>query len=303
MKRENTIQNGRRAVALGLFDGVHVGHRKVIGYTAELEKNGLIPTVFTFNNETIGIKHNQMLEYIYSDAYKAELMKNLGICEIYSSDFNTLKDMNGEEFASEILVNRLNAGYVICGRDFHFGKNAVCGGKELAELGRQYGFSVSITDDVQICGKTVSSNAIRAHLKNGEVDVLPELLGDEYTVSGEVVYGNQIGRTLDFPTINQPYKKGQLVPKHGVYSSSVKIDGKSYKSVTNIGVKPTIEGERAPLAETHIIDYSGNLYGMTLDVKIKEFMRSEQKFSSFGALKSAVMADIEYCKKTNLSKE
>lgn len=286
----------KRAAALGLFDGVHIGHREIAAQSAAQAGNGLIPSVFTFISGTIGEKRGEPLEYIYTEAYKRKQLKALGIEEIYSESFDNLRDMSGEEFVSEILVRRMNAGYIICGRDFRFGKGASCGFNELSELGRKYGFTAAAAEDVKSNGRTVSSKEIRELLKSGNPVRAAELLGDEYTVSGEIVHGKEIGRALDFPTVNQIYEPGQLVPKHGVYASQIELSGRLYDSVTNIGVKPTIDGERMPLAETHILDFSGNLYGSYAEVKIKRFMRSEMKFDSLRALKAAIEADIEHCR-------
>ncbi len=286
----------KRAAALGLFDGVHIGHRRVIQNAVLSAEKGFIPSVFTFGGGTLGEKRGAPVEYIYSDCYKEKLLKSLGISEIFSEDFGGLRDMSGEEFAEKILVNRLDAGYVVCGRDFRFGRGASCGVNELAELGRRYGFEVCISEDVSFEGAKISSKGIRELLKEGCPAKAAELLGGDYTVYGEVVYGKQIGRTLDFPTINQHFGEGQLVPRFGVYATQTVIDGRTYSSVTNIGVKPTIEGGRAPLAETHILDYSGNLYGKTLAVAVKKFLRQEMKFNSLAELKSAIQSDIEQCR-------
>ncbi|MBE6862703.1 MAG: riboflavin biosynthesis protein RibF [Ruminococcus sp.] len=289
-------ENRKRAIALGLFDGVHIGHRRVIQSAVSAAEKGFIPSVFTFGGGTLGEKRGAPVEYIYSDRYKEKLLESLGICEIFSEDFGNLRDMSGDEFAEKILADRLSAGYVVCGRDFRFGKGASCGVNELAELGRRYSFEVCISEDVSFEGEKISSKSIRELLKDGKPERSSELLGGDYTVFGEVVYGKQIGRTLDFPTINQHFGEGQLVPRFGVYATQTVIDGKAYYSVTNIGVKPTIEGGRAPLAETHILDYSGNLYGKTLAVAVKKFLRQEMKFNSLAELKSAISADIERCR-------
>lgn len=284
------MQISKRAVALGIFDGVHLGHRAVMKMT---ENNG-IPAVFTFNNTSLRTKQGRMIEYIYTDVQKAAIIGSLGIKEIFSEDFSGLRDMSGEEFAREILAKRLNASSVSCGGDFRFGYRASCGIAELSELGRKYGFSVKIAEDVTVDGEIVSSNNIRRLLKDGDPERASRLLGGYYIVSGEIVHGRQIGRTLDFPTVNQLFCEGQLVPKFGVYASSVLIDARHYESVTNIGVKPTVGGEQAPLAETHIIGFSGDLYGRSLNVELRSFIRPEMRFDSLDELKEQIARDASY---------
>lgn len=280
----------KRAVALGIFDGVHLGHREVM----RLTENSGIPAVFTFNNTSLHTKQGRMIEYIYTDEQKAALIRELGIRDILSEDFSDIHDMSGEEFAENILAGKLKASSVACGRDFRFGRDASCGINELVVLGRKYGFEVRVAEDVLYGGKAVSSGRIRSLLSEGNVTEAAELLGRSYMISGRIVHGRQIGRTLDFPTVNQLFSEGQLLPRFGVYASSVLIDGRHYESVTNIGVKPTIEGERSPLAETHIIDFSGDLYGRELNVELRGFIRSEVKFNSLEELKEQISRDISY---------
>lgn len=288
------METNKKAVALGLFDGVHTGHRTVIGKAAAMTSKGLTSAVFTFDITSIPEKQGRTVEYIYGNEYRKKLIGSMGISpeNIFSFDFSEIKDMCGEEFVKHILAEKLNTAYVVCGKDFRFGKNASCGVNELFALGKKFGFSVETAEDVKISGENISSNRIRSCLKNGDILSANELLGNSYTVSGEVVDGNHIGRTINFPTINQNYLKGQIVPAYGVYRTSVTIDGKIYDSVTNVGIKPTVEGTRNPLAETHILNYSGNLYGCNIETAFCEFIRPETKFPSIDALKAQIMRDI-----------
>ena len=200
---------------------------------------------------------------------------------------------SGEEFAREILAGRMRAVHVCCGEDFRFGKMASCGAVELKSFGERFGFEVEIVGEVDIGGSAVSSSRIRALLLKGDIISANSLLGSDYFISVEVSDGNHIGRTMNFPTINQKFENGQLVPKYGVYSTITYADGQEYCSITNVGVKPTINGERSPLAETHIIGYSGDLYGKTVTVSFRDFVRPERKFDSLDELKKQINADIE----------
>lgn len=272
----------KTAIALGLFDGLHHGHRSVIAET--LSSNN--PSVFTFRTESVSIKQNRKLEYIYTNEHKLELMKKIGVRYVYSPDFEEVKNLNGEEFVKNILCGVMNAELVVCGENFRFGKNASCGVSDLERFGRKYGFRVVI--------KTLdgfSSEKYRELLREGKVSELCKY-NDLYQLYTDVRQGNRIGRTLDFPTINQHFAQGQLVPKRGVYHTRTFIDGKFYPSVTNVGVKPTVEKDINPLAETHILGFSGDLYGKRVIVEFCRYIRDEKKFDSLEELKKQIFLDI-----------
>lgn len=278
----------KSAVALGLFDGVHLGHRAVLNIAVE---SGFVPSVFTFNPSAVTKKSES--GYIYGSYERSKLLRECGIEKILSVGFSDLCSLSGEEFVKNILIDEMNAGFVCCGNNFRFGKNAYCGVNELREFGRKYGFDVAVADDVVYEGETVSSTAIRNMLLNGDIVKAWQFLGYPYTISSTVIHGAELGRTIGFPTINQIFSKGQLVPKFGVYASQVLIDGYYYRAMTNIGMKPTVNYGGMPLAETHIIDFSGDLYGRNIDTGIMEFIRPEQKFSSVDELKRQIAEDME----------
>lgn len=282
----------KTAVALGLFDGVHLGHRAVLKMACEQSGNGLIPAVFTFDPQSVSYKSGADQGYIYGQRQKQMLLCDCGVRCFYSPTFEKIKNFSGESFVKRVLKQRLNALYVCCGNDFRFGAGASCGVDDLRAFGKMYGFEVQVADDVRIGDSIVSSSEIRRRLSSGDVAGANELLGKPYTISGTVVDGNHIGRTIDFPTINQNFSQGQLVPAYGVYSAETVIDGKSFRAVTNIGVKPTIDGERSPLAETHILGFSGDLYGRQLEVALTGRIRPERKFASLDELRAQISRDI-----------
>lgn len=282
----------KAAVALGIFDGVHCGHRKIIKAAVDYSKKGLIPAVFTFPADGISYKHGKPYEFIYGNRQKIDILSRLGAEYIYSPDISDVFEMSGEEFAEKILAGKMNAEAVVCGENFRFGRGAACGVCELESFGRRFGFELSVCGMERKNGREVSSEIIRRLLKNGEVSEAGELLGEAYFISEEVKEGARLGRTLDFPTINQIFGQKQLVPRNGVYHTLTLIDGKTYNSITNVGVKPTIEKNTDPLAETHILDYCGNLYGRIIEVRFLRFVRDEKKFSSIEELKNQVHEDI-----------
>ena len=263
------------AVALGLFDGVHLGHRAVLKAAAVQKQQGLMPCAFTFPSESAAKKGTG--GFIYGDSEKADILtEECGIERIYSPPFADICGMEGAEFAEEILRGELNAAFVCCGNDFRFGKGASCGTAELRSFGER-----------------VSSTLIRRLLAEGDTERANTLLGSPYTIMKTVSRGAQLGRTIGFPTANQLFDAGQLVPRYGVYASLTVIDGKSYLSMTDIGMKPTVDYGGAPLAETYIHGFSGDLYGSPLRVSLLRFIRPEMKFSSLDELKAQIGRDVQ----------
>ena len=281
----------KTAAALGFFDGVHSGHRAVLKTAAAQKKNGLVPCAFTFPPESNAGKGT---DYIYSSAEKNFIIEErCGIERIFSPSFADVCGFSGDTFARDILRKEMNAAYVVCGKDFRFGKNASCGVKELAELGKKYDFAVQTIDDVCIGNERVSSTIIRRLLSKGEVRRAGLMLGEPYMIMKEIVSGARIGRTIGFPTANQMFGKGQLVPAYGVYASRTLYEGKWYPSMTNIGMKPTVGYGGTPLAETYISGFSGDLYGKTLQVVLIDFIRPEKRFSDIEQLKQQIKRDME----------
>lgn len=279
------------AVALGLFDGVHLGHRAVLAAAAEQKKNGLIPCAFTFPPESTAKKG--AAGYIYSEIEKNYIIENeCAIERICSPPFAELCGMDGETFAREHLCGAMGAAFVCCGNDFRFGSRASCGLAELVGFGRKYGFTVKAVDDVFCSGKRVSSTEIRTLLEEGDIAGADRFLGAPYIIMKEVSHGAALGRTIGFPTANQVFSPGQLVPRYGVYASQVTIDGVCYSSMTNIGMKPTVDYGGAPLAETYINGFSGDIYGRSIRTQLLRFIRPERRFGSVDELKAQIAADI-----------
>ncbi len=290
-----TIASEPTAAALGLFDGVHLGHRRVLALARAQAANGLKPCAFTFEAESIATKRGTTLQYLYPTAHKCSLLKECGMERVYHPPFAQIREMDGEEFVQKILLHRFSAQYVCCGEDFRFGRNAAWNVQDLQNFGAQYGFAVEIAEDVCADGQRVSSTRIRQLLQNGEIGQANALLGAPYTIVQTVTHGAQLGRTIGFPTINQVFAEGQLVPKFGVYASETNVDGVIYPSLTNVGRKPTVQYDGMPLAETYIIGYAGDLYGTQLPVSLRRFLRPEMKFDSVEALTAQMQRDLQEC--------
>lgn len=289
----NNIPIRQTAVALGLFDGLHSGHQDVIHKAVDFIPQGFSPAVFTFLTDTITSKGDGGVDIILSNNLKFELLERLGVEYIYSPDFLNFKDLTAQQFVRMVLRDKLRAKYVICGEDFRFGKGALCGYKELNELCNANNIEVIIIPPTIIDGEIVSSTRIRNFIKAGDITAANRLLGYDFQMKLRVVKGNQLGRTLNFPTINQYIPARQIVPLFGVYYSKVEIDGKIYKSITNIGIKPTIGGEVAPLSETFILGFNGDIYGQSIKVSLRRFIRTEKKFANINELTKQMNLDLE----------
>ena len=282
----------KTAVALGYFDGLHLGHVGVI--SAAMAQPGLKPAVFTFNCDTTLPKFRGP-EDIISFENKCELMEKIGVKYIYAPDFAEVCTLTDEEFVKKILIDRLNAGFACCGSNFRFGKGGSGTPDRLAEIGAKYGMRAEVVPDVCLDGQLISSTRIREHIRKGEIEQANRLLGYELWYRLPVVRGNEIGRTISFPTINQIIPETNIVPRYGVNKRYDEVDGKHNHGVTNIGVKPTVtrrDGTGAVM-ETHIIDYSGDLYGRNIAVALVRFIRPEVKFSGLDELKQQIARDKE----------
>lgn len=292
----NNVPGSSTAVAMGLFDGLHYGHKTVIKYAADVAEStpGIEPAVFTFDTASVTSKGSGGVEYILSHEMKFELIESLGVKYIYSPDFMNFKDLSGEEFVELVLCGKLNAKFAACGEDFRFGKGAKYGVNELDRLCRKHGISLRVVPPVtESRGIRISSTMIRELIRSGNIEKANLLLGSHFTMKLPVAYGSRLGRTLNFPTINQYLPKRQVMPKFGVYASKTEAMGKIYRSVTNIGVKPTV-GSEAPLAETYIIGFDGSdLYGETAKISLISFIRPEIKFDGVDELKAQIARDTQ----------
>ena len=253
-------KNGKSAVALGFFDGLHLGHIEVIKQA--LLRRDLMSVVFTFNNKTMLPKFKERENIITYDL-KLELLSRIGVNYIFAPDFADLRDLSAEGFVDKILVEQLNAGFVACGYDFRFAKGGKATAEDLASICASKGIEVCIVPAVTYEGEPISSTVIRELIRQGD-----------------------LFRANFF---------GMIVPKRGVYKSWTQVRNRNYPSITNIGLKPTIEledgEERVQEMETHIVGFDGDLYGLRTRVVLREYMREEKKFDSMEQLKRQLERD------------
>ncbi|WP_243113117.1 riboflavin biosynthesis protein RibF [Ruminococcus sp. Marseille-P6503] len=296
---DNGVCGQETVCALGLFDGVHRGHRLIIeGAAAEARRRGIKSAVFTFQTDSVTSKgHDGRIEMLLTDEEKRRHFERLGADYLFSPVFGDYRQMTPEAFVRDVLKGKLHCVCAVCGTDYTFGSGAAGKAEDLIRLGKTYGIEVKVTEQLRYNGGVISSTEIRRLIRQGDIARANEMLGYRYGYTLPVEHGSELGRTWSFPTINQKIPKGLVLPKFGVYCSRVLIDGKWYNGVANIGVKPSVNVETEPLAETFIIGYEGDLYGRELELRLYEFVRPERKFASFEELKAEIGRNTEFTKK------
>ncbi|WP_159436058.1 bifunctional riboflavin kinase/FAD synthetase [Anaerosalibacter sp. Marseille-P3206] len=288
----------RTAVALGNFDGIHLGHQQLINImTSESEKKGLMSSVLLFNNHTKSIISKESKPGILtSNEQKYRILESLGVQLIYTMKFNeSIMKLSPEEFAMEILVEKMKANLVVVGFDYKFGYKAKGDAKYLRKLGIKYGFDVIVVDPVYDNDYIISSTFIRKLLKSGNIKEANKLLGRPYTIEGRVIGGKKRGRQMGFPTANLELLQNYLIPKFGVYKSKTIIDDIEYNSLTNIGKNPTFNNNMWSI-ESHILDFNKDIYGNRIYIKFLEYLREDKKFNTKEELINQMNLDIESIK-------
>lgn len=275
------------AVSLGLFDGLHRGHFAVLN-EMKAKADGLATAVFTFSTDASRPEAKTDL-HLMSCEMRDRLLQDFGVDYIVEPEFDSIRNMTPEEFVRGFLIEKLNAKMVFCGEDFRFGKKAAATVPDLHRLLSDSAKLVAVPV-LREGGDVISTTRIRNLLQDGDIARVNALLGRPFAIDFAVEYGRKLGRTLELPTINQAFPENFAVPKYGVYASFTVLDGKEHISVTNVGVKPTV-GSSHVLAETYIHDFTGDLYGERVPVKLIWFIRGEKKFGSVDELKAHIEED------------
>ncbi len=285
--------SGPSSVALGCFDGVHLGHQKVIDRTVQDKINDLVPSVFTFQEHPAVILTGKQASLLVTPDDKKRLFAEMGIEQVFMPPFEKMMDIEAEDFVRIVLKDMCKAVKVYCGFNFYFGKGAKAGTESLKSFGAKYGVAVEIIEPVTADHNVpISSTKIRSYLKQGEVRAAAAMLGRCFSFHFPVIEGNKLGRKMNVPTINQSLPPNFVKPKRGVYASLVTLqDGRVYYGITNIGVKPTLGANYDIGSETWMPDFSGNLYGATPKTELVSFIREEQKFSDLNALSLQIQQD------------
>lgn len=282
----------KTAAALGKFDGIHRGHRKLLEEVLAQKKNGRKTVVFTFEPSPAAFFQNMAVKELTTKKEKEILFEEMGVDILIEFPLNEqTAAMEAEDFVKEILVKRMNIGFLAAGTDLSFGYRGAGNAKLLTQLSGIYDFQVNIIEKVCLEGREISSSYIREEIEKGHMERAAALIGANYSVSGRVEHGRRLGRTLGFPTVNLLPEREKLLPPCGVYFSKVYTEDAVFDGVTNIGYKPTVSEEKKLGVETFIYDFEQDIYGKEIRVELLHFRRPEMKFDGVMALKAQVDAD------------
>lgn len=274
----------KTAIALGTFDGVHIGHRAVLRLPDDYRK---VAVTFSLPPKAV-ISGERSLITTPDD--KCRILKNIGIDEVFLLEFEEVRNMSPIDFL-RFLKQKYNPELISCGFNYRFGKDGCGDSNTIKKFCMDNGIQLNITEAVMSGGDIVSSTYIRGLLRDGKVTAAARLLTEPFSFEAEVIEGDKRGRTIGFPTVNQKYPEELVRLRFGVYKTKIEIDGKMYFGITDIGIRPTYELDYI-ISETYIKDFSGDLYGKNLRITPLEFLREEKKFSSLEELKKQIKKDI-----------
>lgn len=283
-------------LTIGTFDGVHIGHKKIIErLTKNAEKHDLESVILTFfPHPRMVLQKDSDIKLLNTIEEKIELLEQSGLNSLIIHPFDkTFSELSAEEFVKQILIEKLNLKKIVIGYDHRFGKNRTAGIDELIVFGEKYGFEVEQISAQEIDEIAVSSTKIRKALDNGEIALTNSYLGYNYFFQATVVEGKKLGRTIGFPTANLKVSENyKLIPKTGVYIVEILLDNQKFKGMMNIGFNPTVNGNHQTI-EVNILDFNQDIYGKNVQVSFLEKIRDEQKFASVDELKNQLEKDRE----------
>ncbi len=290
------MQNKRRVIALGFFDGVHLGHGALLNAVREqAAKLDAVPSVMSFDIHPSALLSGVSVPLINSIEDRVALMREVyGIEDVILAHFDeTMMHQPWEAFITDYLVDELGAVCVVAGHDFRFGDRGMGNAERLERKCAELGIGCQIVGMVQVDGIQVHSTIIRSLISEGQMEEANRLLGHPHILTNRVGQGKHLGRTLGFPTVNLQFPPGVLIPAYGVYATRVWVDGVCHIAVTNVGVRPTVECTNEVNVEAFILDFSGNLYGKTLKLEFFRHLRGERRFPSVEALTAEVMRNAD----------
>ena len=287
------MHHNNRVLALGFFDGVHVGHGALLRRVTEVARaTGCIPAAVTFDSHPEVYTEGHSVPLINSLEDRVGLMRRrYGIEDVMVIPFDDrMRHMPWQDFLTRVLLGEYQAAHLVAGHDYHFGYRGEGTPERLKEACAHLGVGCDIIGQVSLDGVPVSSTYIRGLLTEGNLARANEFLGHPHVLTHRVEHGNRLGSRLGFPTVNLAFQPGVLVPAHGVYACRVFLeDGRDFPAVTNIGRRPTVGREERLTVEGYILDFSGDLYGQAVRMEFHHFLRPERRFPSFDALTAEVM--------------
>lgn len=278
----------KNALALGTFDGLHKGHMSVVNAAVN---SGFKSIAVIFAEPPAASLLNKEHANILDLKQKIILLKKIGFEDIVVLDFNAVKDITAEQFLNSLKAE-YNPKKICCGFNYTFGKAKSGGVTLLAQFCKENNIQLSVSDNVMCDGVSISSSHIRSLINEGNINKANTFLYEPFSFCAKVIHGDERGRTIGIPTINQIYPKNLVLPRFGVYSTNCKINGKNYKSITNIGYRPTYKTDIIT-AETHILDFNLDIYSKNVTVTLNEFLRDEIYFDNIEQLKNQISIDIK----------
>lgn len=285
--------NNDTAIAIGKFDGIHVGHGKLLADILQRKQCGLDTVVFTFDPAPAVLFGYSDGKELMTREEKRTLLEEMGIDVLLEFPLTRQSAaMTPEDFVEELLVKKLRVRYVAAGSDLSFGAGGKGNAELLKRMAAEYGFQVKTIDKVCHGDREVSSTYVREIVEAGDMEQAEQLLGRPYSITGKVVHGNRIGRTMGMPTVNVLPPVSKLLPPYGVYFSTVIYRGNTYRAISNVGLKPTVTQDRVPGVESYLYDFEEEIYGEDVTVCLHEFRRPEKQFESLAALKEQLEKDI-----------
>ena len=291
---ENSIEENiiKSAIAIGKFDGIHIGHQALLQRIINKKKDGMLAVVFTFSPSPEEFFKGQLLPVIDTIEEKRSNFERMGVDILI--EYPLTKEsasISPEDFMQKILLEKLHAGYVVSGKDLSFGNKGMGNSDMLMAFAEAKHFQYEMIDKVCIEDVVVSSTVVREAISKGDMEMTSQMLGRAYQISGEIVHGRALGRTMKMPTINVVPSKQKLLPPSGVYATLNILNDRELLGVTNIGYKPTVSNEMKIGVETHLFDFNEDVYGNNVVVKILHFIRPEMQFADIDSLAKQIEAD------------
>jgi len=297
LKIKSTLESyskNNSVVTIGTFDGVHIGHQKIISQLVELaQRYNLHAAVLTFfPHPRMVLQKDANIKLINTIDEKSKLLEDFGVDHLVIKEFTKeFSRLTALEFVRDVLVNKLHVKHIIIGYDHRFGRNRTANINDLKEFGDTYGFKVTEISAQDIDAVTVSSTKIRTALEAGNINIANTYLGYNFMLSGKVVKGKRLGKQIGFPTANMDIQEAyKLIPKKGVYVVKSSFDNIAVYGMMNIGTNPTVNGE-AQSIEVHFFDFDSDIYDVKIEVQLLKRLRDEQKFNSIDALKAQLHLD------------
>lgn len=286
--------DGPTAIAIGKFDGIHKGHRKLIADLIEEKNNGKKTVIFTFDPSPSTFFAGHVVPGLSTKEEKRTWFEENGMDVLVEFPMNCETASTPPDlFIKRYLKQQMEAAFVAAGNDVSFGAGGKGNWELLTELGKELGFDTHLIEKVEMNGREISSTYIREEVSAGHMENVARLLGAPYTLHGTVQHGKALGRTIGIPTVNLVPPAEKLLPPNGVYYSIVQVGDRTYRGMTNVGSKPTVTDEGKIVAETYLYDFSGDLYGYELSVSLLSYKRPEMHFAGIDELKKQMSADVE----------